>query len=260
MNPLDPRAFAPTGPSPASRSPFEATARSRRPVAPVQGRTLIADDLDAFLRRLRGPREGAAAEFVTELVNVDGVAVESICLELITPAARILGEDWERDFCNFVDVTLGLGRLQRILRELSAGHLADTPDDAPLQGQVLLTALPGEQHSIGILMVAEFFVRRGWAVTVGEPLVRLDLRRLVTETAFDAIGFSAASTPRLPFLRREIAAVRRHSRNRDVRILVGGAAFLGRPDLIAEVGADAAAADALEAVMVATSAPRLAAR
>lgn len=48
-----------------------------------------------------------------------GVGLEFIFLELFTAAARLLGEWWETDECNFSQVTLCLSRIQSMLHELS---------------------------------------------------------------------------------------------------------------------------------------------
>jgi len=44
-----------------------------------------------------------------------------------------------------------------------------------------------------------------------------------------------------------ISALRRGSRNRRLRVMVGGAPFVGHPERAAEVGADAIAVDAAQA-------------
>jgi MerR family transcriptional regulator, light-induced transcriptional regulator len=83
----------------------------------------------------------------------NGSSVEVIFVELLAPAARKLGEYWEEDSEDFVGVTMGLWRIQEILRELT---LRIPPKSRPGHGQrsALFSAMPGEQHSFGTLMVA----------------------------------------------------------------------------------------------------------
>jgi MerR family transcriptional regulator, light-induced transcriptional regulator len=52
-------------------------------------------------------------------------------------------------------------------------------------------------------------------------------------------------------LREAPRAVRRPSRNDSIGVLVGGPAFYGRPELVAEVGADGTARDGREAAEIA---------
>ena len=96
-------------------------------------------------------------------IRVRGISLSAVYLELLAPAARVLGEMWEEDRCGFADVTVALCRLHEILRGLSATPPANT-DTPPLGRRVLLVPVPGEQHTFGLLMVAEFFRRSGWEV------------------------------------------------------------------------------------------------
>jgi methanogenic corrinoid protein MtbC1 len=217
--------------------------------ASADARALSPLDLEAFLAEVLGPDDAAAAAFVRARL-ADGVSVESIYLDLLAPTARELGLRWEEDECSFVDVTVAMGRLQRVLRELSRAFQNESP--APTRGgQVLLTCLPGEQHTLGLIMVAEFLIRDGFRVHVGAPWSEADLLTLVRTEWFDVIGFSAGCESRLSRMKREIQRIRTHSRNPRVQILVGGQVFSLDPELVARVGADGWARDARESPTVA---------
>ena len=70
---------------------------------------------------------------------------------------------WSEDECDFSTVTVALGRLQRLLRELSPAF--GTEIEYPANGRrALFAQAPDEQHSFGLSMVAEFFRRQGWDV------------------------------------------------------------------------------------------------
>ena len=51
---------------------------------------------------------------VIEAMLARGVAVGSVLVDLLAPTARLLGEYWESDRVDFVDVTMGLWRLQEV--------------------------------------------------------------------------------------------------------------------------------------------------
>jgi methanogenic corrinoid protein MtbC1 len=181
-----------------------------------------------------------------------GASVESLYLDLFTPAARLLGQMWSDDECDFASVTVGLGRLQRLLRELSPAFGNEV--EHPANGRRALFAQPAdEQHSFGLSMVAEFFRREGWDVfgvvggSADDPAER------AREDWVDLVGFSIGAERRLDWLRRRIAEVRAASRNPRVVIMVGGPIFCIDPQLVAASGADATAQDARDA-------PRVAAR
>jgi MerR family transcriptional regulator, light-induced transcriptional regulator len=180
-----------------------------------------------------------------------GMTVESLYLDLFAPAARLLGEMWSDDHCDFSTVTVALGRLQRLLRELSP--VFGTEIEYPANGRRAFFAQPhDEQHSFGLSMVAEFFRREGWDVfgvvggTVDDPSVRVR-----TEWA-DVVGLSIGSERRLDWLRRCIVELRSASRNPGLVVMVGGPIFTLHPDWVASVGADATSRDARDAPRVAT--------
>jgi len=174
-----------------------------------------------------------------------GITVESIFLELLAPAARQLGTLWESDATDFASVTLAVSRLQRIMRRLSE----DFVDTAGQGGgeSVLLTIIPGEQHSFGLSMVAEFFRRAGWNLCTGPFASHQELIALVHNHWFDIVGFSMSSDRRLDELKKDIRDIRRESRNRHVGIILGGPVVIADPDLVASMGADMMSADATTA-------------
>lgn len=166
------------------------------------------------------------------------VAVSTLYMELLAPAARELGSLWEQDRVDFASVTVSLGRLQRLLRQLSPdfGHEVQHPRHGR---RVLLTQPDTEQHMFGLSMVAEFFRREGWDVLGGVAGVGIDATSWVARDWFDVVGFSIGSETALDWLRDTITRVRKLSRNRSVVVLVGGPIFSLHPHWASEVGADA---------------------
>lgn len=173
------------------------------------------------------------------------ISVESIFLDLLAPAARHLGSLWESDAADFANVTLAMTRLQRIMRRLGEHFCEQT-----VQGNgetALLTIIPGEQHSFGLSMVAEFFRRAGWNLCTGPFSSHQELTSLVHNHWFDVVGFSVSSDRRLDELKRDIHDIRRDSRNRYVGIILGGPMVIAQPALVASMGADMMSSDATTA-------------
>jgi methanogenic corrinoid protein MtbC1 len=166
-----------------------------------------------------------------------GLAVDAIFLELFSPAARHLGDLWVADRCDFSTVTICLGRLQRLLREWSPAFGAEV-DHPPNGRRVLLAQHPDEQHSFGLSMVAEFFLREGWEVLGGVGGAVPDPSAQVARDWFDAVGFSVGGETRTEWLRGRVAHVRAASRNRDIVILVGGPLAVLDTGIATAVGAD----------------------
>lgn len=201
--------------------------------------------IELFAALTLGNDDGAAFAYVEEVL-AKGSTVESIFLDLLAPAARHLGALWESDAADFANVTLGVGRLQFIMRRLS-DRFADEQGAFHAGESVLLTIIPGEQHSFGLSMVAEFFRRAGWNLCTGPFSSHQELTSLVHEHWFDIVGFSVSSDRRLDELKQDIRNIRRDSRNRHVGIIIGGPMVLAQPDLVATMGADMMSSDATTA-------------
>ncbi len=216
----------------------------RRAPAPqiAEAADQIPTEVERFAALTLGNDDGAAFSYVEELLAKGGT-VESIFLDLLAPTARQLGTLWESDAADFVNVTLAVGRLQLIMRRLSDRFTDDT--NAFHAGEsVLLTIIPGEQHSFGLSMVAEFFRRAGWNLCTGPFSSHQELTSLVHNHWFDIVGFSVSSDRRLDELKKDIHDIRRNSRNRHVGIIIGGPLVIDQPDLVASMGADMMSADA----------------
>ncbi len=180
-------------------------------------------------------------------VRTRGVSPEAVLLALLAPAARRLGRMWEADQCDFTAVTTGLWRLQRALYEVSPAFQLDA--QPPADGRrALLTAVPGEQHTFGLFMVAEFFRRAGWDV-VDAPFASADgLVDAAERDWYAVIGLSIGAERWVDRLSGIIADLRRRSCNGNVGIIVGGPLAHLDPRLASRVGADRAALDARDAV------------
>lgn len=205
-------------------------------------------------------KDTAVARSFVERMHERGTPVETLYLDLLAPTARRLGELWCEDSCDFTDVTVGLGRLQEVLHELSPLFRAEV-EPHERGRRVLLVPVPGEQHSFGLHMVAEFFRRTGWDVWSGSQITSgTDLVQLVRSEWFAVLGLSLACETRIDALSTGIRALRRASRNRALGVLVGGPLFIDHPELVARVGADATAIDGGQAPMQAQNLLALLAR
>lgn len=206
-------------------------------------------DVSRFVELVLAPGDGGWMDTVA-LLRGRGVSVEALYLDLLGPAARELGRLWEEDVVMFSDVTVAVGRLHRIMRGLSPAFGSEV--DVPADGRrALLLPAPGEQHTFGLSMVAEFFRRAGWDVVCELDSRTVDPVALVRGEWFDVIGISVGVEARLDWLKSGISAVRHASRNRAIGVMVGGPVFATDPDLVQNVGADATAPDGRQAPILA---------
>jgi methanogenic corrinoid protein MtbC1 len=203
-------------------------------------------DVKEMVRLLLAHEPGVASAYV-ETVRQRGATLEMICLDLLAPAARELGILWEEDHCDFMQVTVGLCRLHQVLRTLSPAFAVEESD---MEGdrRILLAPYPGEQHTFGITLVAQFLRRAGWDVWQEFPESTSELIELTNEISFVAVGLSVGCATRLDGVSDTIRAIRHSSRNRGVGVLLGGSAFAAQPELGADLGADATGTDGRDAV------------
>jgi MerR family transcriptional regulator, light-induced transcriptional regulator len=188
-----------------------------------------------------------ALEYTRAHVN-RGVAVEEIYMGLLAPSAHLLGEMWKSDHCDFTDVTIGLSRLQHVLHELSPAF--NNEDVTSMANQrVLLLPVPEEQHTFGVRMVEEFFRRAGWDCCSAIPRKLSDIVATVSKSNFDVVGISLSGDHLLDRLPEVTAAVRKHSANKNIKVLVGGRVFTEEPALADRIGADGTARDGRHAVL-----------
>lgn len=208
--------------------------------------TPSADEIAEFARIILQHDLAVATSYV-DLLRANGASLESLFLNLLAPTARLLGELWTQDILSFGEVTIGLSRMQQVLRSLS------TPYENELQPafngfRALLVPTPGEQHSFGLNIVDEFMRRAGWEVVSGSTLTRVQVISTLRDEWFDMVGFSLSCETLLDRLTSVIQGIRRSSLNRSIGVMVGGKVFLEHPELVVSVGADAMGADGRDAV------------
>jgi methanogenic corrinoid protein MtbC1 len=177
-----------------------------------------------------------------------GLSLDELHIELLEPTARYLGALWDEDKVDFVDVTIGLNRLQRLVH-----YFAGLDDVMPYDDKrrALIVAAPGEQHILGNTIVQRFLRAAGWYVCSAQAVQVDDLLRMVAQEWFGVIGISLSTEGQIGGLTELMVAIREASLNRSVGVMVGGPAFTHRPELALEVGADGTAVNAPAAVMLA---------
>ncbi|MFT3670532.1 B12-binding domain-containing protein [Aestuariivirga sp.] len=203
---------------------------------------LDGEGVKDFIELTMDEEPDAAIGFVQGLLD-NGVAFQDVLLKLMAPAARELGERWAHDSTNFVEVTLGVARMHRILREFD-GVPEHMWSQVGAGRSVLLMPVPGEQHTFGLRLVQEFLLRESWSVITRSVPKVADIHKIVAKGEFDVIGLSLSGETLIDSLRSSIAEIRDITKSSGTKILIGGQLFSERPDLVESLGADAYAPDA----------------
>lgn len=212
-------------------------------------RVITERDVEIFSHLSVAEEAHTLLAFVDECLAT-GSSVETIFVDLLAPAARRLGEYWDADSEDFVGVTMGLWRIQEVLRVLTTRI---PPVARPGSGQrsALFSPMPGEQHSFGTLMVAECFQRAGWETDVLIEPTQSELTGKFATRYYDLIGLTVSNDCSTGALHSLVSTIKAVSSNPYVKVLLGGRVINEQPDLVTSSGADATAVDALSAVALA---------
>jgi methanogenic corrinoid protein MtbC1 len=219
----------------------------RRSAGALTTARVTPSDLDGFFEIILVNRIDEALAIVDAL-SARGVSVEGIMLDLLAPAAMKLGEMWENDSADFLSVTVSLGRLQQVLHHLS-GNAQTVQPAGKRTHKVLLSAVPGETHIFSLLLVDQFFRGDGWDTWTFPGATRDELVDVIAREHFALVGFSISCDVCIAELGALIPAIRRATKNKSLRIMIGGPIFKGRPQFALELGADGTAGDGPSALI-----------
>lgn len=191
--------------------------------------------------------DGTAADILSRWME-SGADFETVALELLAPTAGHLGQLWEADLLDFTDVTIGTWRLQQLMQQAALClPVPEAREDDPRK-RILLLATPGEQHSFGISMVAEFFRRDGWELTLLAPSTAALIERTLETDWFAVVAVSVSTDVRRNGLPDVIKLIRKASCNRTIAIMLGGRAIGGDEDFARLMGADTTSVNARDAL------------
>jgi MerR family transcriptional regulator, light-induced transcriptional regulator len=179
-----------------------------------------ADDFVALITR-DGPQK--TEQYIAELLNL-GMGVDSIVLELIPRIARKLGDQWVSDSLSFTEVTIATGRLQKLIYSLD--HLfQETRIHAPTAHSIFVSASPGSHHTLGPLILSNYFTWAGWNVHNESTPTQEGIQAHVANQKLTAIAISVADYDQLDQLPKLIQSIRNKSLNPAIIVLTGGSLY-----------------------------------
>jgi MerR family transcriptional regulator, light-induced transcriptional regulator len=179
-----------------------------------------ADDFVALITR-DGPQK--TEQYIAELLNL-GMGVDSIVLELIPRIARKLGDQWVSDSLSFTEVTIATGRLQKLIYSLD--HLfQETRTHAATAHSIFVSASPGSHHTLGPLILSNYFTWAGWNVHNESTPTQEGIQARVANQKLTAIAISVADYDQLDQLPKLIQSIRNKSLNPEIIVLTGGSLY-----------------------------------
>lgn len=181
---------------------------------------------------------GSKAAFSDLLVRVrrSRIGLATLADVYIPAAAREMGDAWLDDRMSWIDVTIGVGRMQVMLREIGAAWSADQAGDAG-HGTVMMIVPDREQHTLGPLVATGQLRRYGVSVCLRIAPSLSELRVLMATRQFDGIMISVATMEKLESVSKTVQFLRTVTTTA-TKIIVGGAVMSKVEDPAACTGAD----------------------
>jgi methanogenic corrinoid protein MtbC1 len=174
-----------------------------------------------------------------------GHNARDLYLQVLLPAQEEVGRMWLANDINVAEEHFASQTTKMVMAQLLPRATSQPPNGKTM----LAAAVAGNQHDIGLQVVADFFELDGWrTVLLGANVPARDLVQAVDGFAADLLGISVSQPTQFEAVKATIQAVRDDPRAAEVKILLGGRAFTDPDELPKELGADGFAAHPAEAV------------
>lgn len=205
-----------------------------------------------FLREMRdaalGADRGAGAVVIQRALDA-GVARDDIADLYIPELARDMGIAWCEDNLSFAAVTIGVSRLQAMLRDLGPEWIGDQSTN-PSSPTIMLIVGQDAQHTLGAMVLSGQLRRKGLSVRLMLGMPMGEIADRLAMTSYDAVFISSSRGETLESLRRIVDVVRK-STKKPLPVVIGGTVLETETayDVAALTGADFATSlpsDALE--------------
>lgn len=195
--------------------------------------------------------EQAKGRAVIDRILADGTPVREIYTGIFQPVLKETGRLWQENGATIAQEHYVTGVIRQIMDQQHDRIIAT--GRTTRQKKTVVAACAGEElHEIGIRMVADFFEMDGWNLYyVGANTPAGSILGTVKEQKADVVALSITMPSRLPEIQYLVRSLRADKDTTHVKIIVGGFPFGIMPDLWKQVGADAVAAGAEDAVAAA---------
>ena len=178
------------------------------------------------------------------LDSLDDFSVKEIILRVLIPAQTEIGRLWHLDQVSVAEEHLVTTTTQRLMA-IVVEHAKRKPDNGKT---ALAAAVAGNVHDVGIRAIGYLLELEGWrTIFLGADVPRRDLPAAAQFFNTDVVLLSCALSVQLKSVRNTVAEIRKRC-EQPVKIMVGGLAFYGSPDLWRSTGADGYAENADDAL------------
>jgi diguanylate cyclase (GGDEF)-like protein len=147
----------------------------------------------------------------------EGMGVAGLYQRVIAPAMWRIGELWEQGKISVADEHLATA----LTHQAMAGIYGPSLGHKVMPGRILMAAVEGEQHALGLRMAADVIELAGYeTIYLGADVPTADLLQAVGARSPDLVGLSATMPSSIQALDRAVAEIQRVNPN--LIILFGG--------------------------------------
>jgi methanogenic corrinoid protein MtbC1 len=199
---------------------------------------------------IAGDREKAWAGIAQAVTS--GVPVRDIYLQVFQPVLWETGRLWQIGKAGIAQEHYVTASILLFISRLH-DRIHPAGSKTGRQGKTLVAGcVSDELHDVGIRMVADFFEMDGWyTYYIGGNTPAQSLLEAVRDQHADVVALSSTMAFHLPAVHYLVRSLRADPKTRKVKIIVGGYPFNIVPNLWKQVGADAFAGNADDAVAAA---------
>lgn len=194
---------------------------------------------------LAGDRYAATA-LVDEWAGEQGY--ERAVLDLLEPVLKLIGDR----YASGDDLSLAqayiVGKVAEDIMEKAAAARASERNEEALKGPVVMGNIEDDCHALGRKLVVTFLRSAGWHVhDLGNDVPPELFVDKALEVGAPIVGVSAMMYTTAMNIRKLRDEIDSRGVSDRIRLAVGGAVFVQRPELVAQVGGEGTATNALRA-------------
>jgi methanogenic corrinoid protein MtbC1 len=194
----------------------EFLAANEAPLAPSQPEP--APEASVFQATLLAGDQRAASAVVNGFMD-KGRSLIDVELHVIQPAMYRIGEEWQANRVTVAQEHIATAIVQSVM---TTALLRSTPP-APIGKRVLLACVAGNQHTIGLRMVADSFQLAGWDVQyLGADMPTPSLIRQIGDWSPDLVGLSLSFAQQLTAIKDIIAQLSARFGPASPPVIIGG--------------------------------------
>lgn len=193
---------------------------------------------------LRGDQRHALAMLTRRMDAGDSLV--DVGLHLIQPALYQIGEQWQANEVSVAQEHMATAMVQSLM---TVALLRSVPEPA-VNRRVLMACVAGNNHAVGLRMVADAFQLAGWEVHyLGANVPTAALVGHAVDWKPDLVGLSVSFAHQLPVVKAVIARLAERLGAARPAVMIGGLAINRFDQLAGLVGADAHGVDSRAALV-----------